>query len=835
MALTASTTDPHFLAIVVAGGTIVLLGLFFLVAHLVAVYQRHVELNSDLILTQDPIKFIDEAGSEATVTSNQQRLVNSYFGGVWVHPHRFEESVSEAEKMRKVNKGNLYADRRILSSETMGAINQGGEKLEEPKKMESRVKRVEWKTGPVLAGLVCEYDLNGAFVSLAREGRLRKVEPSDEEIGIRYEETPVPVLETKVRRALSRVRGISIAKRALPWARCLDEGSSTSRIAHFVALVLEGSRTKTSTSHVLYRIPGSVGAIRNLEEVNASLRFPLHPRIRNSLVADLATAVGFLHNNLRSAHGEISPTMCLVDHRWRLSLAGFGLSRALGSARKSGDKERQYCAPEILRSYGSTGNGTLPGDIYSLAMVGFSILIHEQPFEGFGSLETVLEKIAEDKEGKFRPNIPKDLDERQQQLLADCWAQNPLQRLNSSDLLERLRSFDSTLPAFASKSASEDSLAWLHHADMSQYIRELEVSQIKLSEKGAAAATTQAAIREYKVQVYELQQQIEEARRRNEEAEAEKMDIAARSRRESLVAEMRAKTALLPKPLQHAATTGVAYGITPSLGKPTTYEAITILVCSIAGFSKLNARFQDTPATLFELLNRYQEAVDSIVGRFAKVHVLEKLCDTYVICSGAPDANEYHGSDIADVAFRMFEHFANRDVGYLVGGDEKIELRIGIHTGSTVGGVIGDPPKFIVMGETPNLASRIEALCQPGEVLVSDTTKAILTAANKSTSNTLQQSQPQPLTSMSAAATNHPGRPYFYDFESRGEVDLRARGRLGLWSLTAVVRSNVRTAMPLSMTGISKTSIGSVYSPVENPVYLSYVSPAESFPPASPT
>ncbi|KAI8810750.1 hypothetical protein BJ742DRAFT_800005 [Cladochytrium replicatum] len=126
--------------------------------------------------------------------------------------------------------------------------------------------------------------------------------------------------------------------------------------------------------------------------------------------------------------------------------------------------------------------------------------------------------------------------------------------------------------------------------------------------------------------------------------------------------------------------------------------------------STLAARFQNKLATLFELLHWYHEVIDSIAGRFANVDVLKKLCDTLVICSGAPDANKCHGSDIADFAFRIFEHFTNRDVVYLVVQDEKSEFQLGIHTGSTVGGrwepwrgfvdgieVIGDPPKFMVM------------------------------------------------------------------------------------------------------------------------------------------
>lgn len=122
-----------------------------------------------------------------------------------------------------------------------------------------------------------------------------------------------------------------------------------------------------------------------------------------------------------------------------------------------------------------------------------------------------------------------------------------------------------------------------------------------------------------------------------------------------------------------------------------------------------------SPVDLVNMLNRIFSAFDEL----AETHAVEKIKtvgDAYMVAGGLPGSPANHLPEMAHLALEMLE--TARSMGPEGTG---MPLRIGLHTGSGVAGVIG-VRKFIydVWGDTVNMASRLESHGAPGRVHVSE-------------------------------------------------------------------------------------------------------------------
>ena len=143
------------------------------------------------------------------------------------------------------------------------------------------------------------------------------------------------------------------------------------------------------------------------------------------------------------------------------------------------------------------------------------------------------------------------------------------------------------------------------------------------------------------------------------------------------------------------------------------FDDVSILFADIVGFTPLSARL--SPTELLELLNRVFSGFDELAGR----HGLEKIKtigDAYMVAGGLPEPHPDHLAAMATLTLAM--HESVREIGREFGG---LSLRVGLHVGSVIAGVIGIR-KFIydVWGDTVNTASRLESHGLPGRVQVSD-------------------------------------------------------------------------------------------------------------------
>jgi len=150
------------------------------------------------------------------------------------------------------------------------------------------------------------------------------------------------------------------------------------------------------------------------------------------------------------------------------------------------------------------------------------------------------------------------------------------------------------------------------------------------------------------------------------------------------------------------------------------FSRVSVLFADIVGFTKMSERV--TPEELVERLNRMFSSFDDLADKL-KLEKIKTIGDAYMVAGGLHSHEYDHAQTIAEMALAMQRRALefSREFG------EELSIRIGIHTGPVVAGVIGKR-KFIydVWGDTVNTASRMESHGEPGAVHVTEETRQLL-------------------------------------------------------------------------------------------------------------
>ncbi|MFP5440314.1 MAG: adenylate/guanylate cyclase domain-containing protein [Gammaproteobacteria bacterium] len=147
------------------------------------------------------------------------------------------------------------------------------------------------------------------------------------------------------------------------------------------------------------------------------------------------------------------------------------------------------------------------------------------------------------------------------------------------------------------------------------------------------------------------------------------------------------------------------------------HPEVTVLFADIAGFTPWSSR-QD-PETVVAMLEKVFSRFDAKV-QAAGAEKIKTIGDAYMVISGAPDPRADHAQVIARLALELLEEV--RHVREETGID--INLRVGIHTGEVIAGVIGAMRfSYDVWGDTVNTASRMESHGEPGRIQLSADTR----------------------------------------------------------------------------------------------------------------
>ncbi len=175
------------------------------------------------------------------------------------------------------------------------------------------------------------------------------------------------------------------------------------------------------------------------------------------------------------------------------------------------------------------------------------------------------------------------------------------------------------------------------------------------------------------------------------------------------------------------------------------FPEVSVLFADIVDFTTLSNGL--SPQPLVALLNDLFTQFDHLANEH-NVEKIKTIGDCYMAVCGVPENRPDHAAALADMALGIVEHLKqfNRTRG------TDLKVRIGLNTGPVVAGVIGRS-KFIydLWGDTVNTASRMEATGLPNRVQVTAEMQRVLAVD--------------------------------FDFEERGEIEVKGKGRLRTWLL----------------------------------------------------
>jgi class 3 adenylate cyclase/predicted ATPase len=144
---------------------------------------------------------------------------------------------------------------------------------------------------------------------------------------------------------------------------------------------------------------------------------------------------------------------------------------------------------------------------------------------------------------------------------------------------------------------------------------------------------------------------------------------------------------------------------------------LTVMFCDLVGSTPLSTRYD--PEDLREIIGAYHRCVADTVARFAGF-VAKYMGDGVLVYFGYPEAHEDDAERAVRAGLAVIEAVSHLAVS------ERLQVRLGIASGLVVVGDLigmGSAQERGVVGETPNLAARLQALARPGTLVIADTTR----------------------------------------------------------------------------------------------------------------
>jgi adenylate cyclase len=186
------------------------------------------------------------------------------------------------------------------------------------------------------------------------------------------------------------------------------------------------------------------------------------------------------------------------------------------------------------------------------------------------------------------------------------------------------------------------------------------------------------------------------------------------------------------------------------------FESVTVLFADIVGFTKLSAT--NTPEELVQGLNTLFEQFDTLAQKYG-LEKIKTIGDAYMVAGGLPERSQDHCERVAQ--FALEAQIVMENITLRTSTGERVQVRIGIHTGEAVAGVIGTSKfSYDLWGDTVNTASRMESHGEAGKVHVSEEVFTLL----KDT----------------------------FAFEKRGEIEIKGKGVMQTYFLKEHLKDSLK-------------------------------------------
>lgn len=152
--------------------------------------------------------------------------------------------------------------------------------------------------------------------------------------------------------------------------------------------------------------------------------------------------------------------------------------------------------------------------------------------------------------------------------------------------------------------------------------------------------------------------------------------------------------------------------------KPRSYEIATVMFTDFENFTSKSENL--LPEELVNLIDTCFTKFDEIISK-NQMEKIKTIGDSYLCVSGLPDKNSHNPISVVTAAIEILDTIRNFKNN--VDGKTHFDIRIGIHTGPLVAGVVGDKKfAFDIWGDTVNTASRMEQNSEPNKINISQST-----------------------------------------------------------------------------------------------------------------
>jgi class 3 adenylate cyclase len=150
---------------------------------------------------------------------------------------------------------------------------------------------------------------------------------------------------------------------------------------------------------------------------------------------------------------------------------------------------------------------------------------------------------------------------------------------------------------------------------------------------------------------------------------------------------------------------------------PRYYDSVSVMFTDFKGFTGIADKV--SPQELVEELNACFIEFDNIIDKY-NLEKIKTIGDSYMCAGGIPTFDDMHVFNMVEASLEIQKYIIQNNVRRMEAGSVPWELRIGVHTGPVVAGVVGKKKyAYDIWGGTVNIASRMESNGQPGQVNVS--------------------------------------------------------------------------------------------------------------------